>query len=83
MRKGLNKPAMSQLVLFSDRTLVEGIHGTWYYHFADPARRYRALCGAEVMTTRIPETAWNVRTPHLKERYCKKCAEIRLGSITS
>ena len=68
-----------ELLLSSNRTLVEGIAGTWHYHLSDPEKKYRALCGAEVMPTRIPETAWNVRT-HNKERYCSKCAEIRLGS---
>jgi hypothetical protein len=65
-----------QLVLFSDRTLLEGIHGTWYYHLSD-ASGQRALCGDEVMPTGIPETAWGVRTEHLKERYCTRCAKIR------
>ena len=66
---------MVELSLSPDRTLLEGIAGTWYYHLSDASHK-RALCGAEVMLTRIPETAWNVKT-HLKERYCSKCAEIR------
>jgi hypothetical protein len=66
---------MPELPLFPDRTLLEGIHGTWHYHLSARNGK-RALCGAKVMPTGIPETAWNVRG-HLKERYCSKCAEIR------
>jgi hypothetical protein len=68
---------MVELSLSPDRTLFEGIHGTWHYHLSDDGKR--ALCGAKVMVTRIPETLWNFRG-HLKERYCLKCAEIRGGS---
>jgi hypothetical protein len=66
---------MVNLSLSPERTLLEGIHGTWHYHLADPSGK-RALCGAKVMLTKIPETSWNFRA-HLKERYCSKCAELR------
>jgi len=72
---------MVELSLSPDRTLLEGIHGTWYYHLSDASGK-RALCGAEVMATKIPETLWNYRG-HLKERYCSKCAEIRRGESSS
>jgi len=70
---------MSELTLYADRTLLEGIAGIWHYHLADNSLK-RALCGAEVMATSIPETFWESRT-HLKERYCLKCAELRQGGV--
>lgn len=61
-----------------DKTLVvnlmEGIHGTFYYHYSIDGKT--ALCGDKVMPTRIPESAWGTRT-HLNERYCSRCASIR------
>jgi hypothetical protein len=70
---------MPELPLYPNRTLVEGIAGTWHYHLSDKTKKTKALCGAEVMSTAIPETVWGYRN-HLKERYCRKCAEIRLNS---
>jgi hypothetical protein len=57
-----------------ERTLVEGIHGTWHYHLSDDGKT--ALCGAHVMVSDAPESTWGF-VGHLNERYCKKCAEIR------
>lgn len=58
-----------------ERTLVEGISGTWYYHLSDDGRT--ALCGAAVMISSAPESTWGYKSGHLNERYCSKCAGIR------
>lgn len=61
-----------------DLTLLEGIHGTFHYHYPDRTGKH-ALCGETlVMPTLIPVSAWGVRT-HLHERYCKKCEDIAFG----
>jgi hypothetical protein len=59
-----------------ERTLVEGISGTWFYHLSDDGKT--ALCGARVMISSAPESTWGFRG-HLQERYCKQCEEIRKG----
>jgi hypothetical protein len=58
-----------------ERTLVEGIAGTWYYHLSDDGRT--ALCGANVMPTGSLESTWKTHYSHLHERYCSKCDAIR------
>lgn len=57
-----------------ERTLVEGIHGTWHYHLSDDGKT--ALCGAQVMISEAPESTWGY-VGHLHERYCSKCSKIR------
>jgi hypothetical protein len=57
-----------------NKTLVEGSSGTWFYHFSDDGKTAR--CGAKAMSTEVPESSWGVVT-HLKERYCRVCAEKR------
>jgi hypothetical protein len=58
-----------------ERTLVEGIHGTWHYHLSDDGRT--ALCGARVMPSEAPESTWGYVSDHLHERYCGKCYALR------
>ena len=60
---------------FKERTLVEGIHGTWHYHYSDDERT--ALCGAMVMPSGAPESTWGYVSDHLHEQYCAKCFAIR------
>ena len=60
-----------------ERTLVEGIEGTWHYHYSDDG--LNALCGARTMRSEAPESTWGHKSGHLHERYCKKCEEIRNG----
>jgi hypothetical protein len=57
-----------------ERTLVEGISGTWYYHLSNDGRT--ALCGARVMPTGSRESTWKKHYSDLGERYCSKCDEI-------
>jgi hypothetical protein len=54
-------------------SIVESVHGTWFYHLRDKENG-SALCGATVMQTSIPLSAWGVRTA-LGERWCNKCRE--------
>jgi hypothetical protein len=62
-----------------ERTLVEGIAGTWYYHLSDDGRT--ALCGAAVMISSAPESTWGYKSGHLNERYCSKCEAIRNAKV--
>jgi hypothetical protein len=56
--------------------ISEGISGTWFYHLEPKtsAGIPTALCGARVMRTSVPVSAWGTRT-HLKERWCQECAD--------
>jgi hypothetical protein len=54
--------------------VAETIHGTFHYHLRAPDLIY-ALCGARVMQTSIPVSAWGART-HINERWCQKCADM-------
>jgi hypothetical protein len=54
--------------------VTEGVESTWHYHVSHVDSRTVALCGATVMRTEIPLSAWGVRTEHLRERYCARCA---------
>lgn len=57
-------------------SIVEGLHGMFHYHLRADGEG-DALCGeARVMTTRIPLSAWGIRTEHLNERYCRECAAL-------
>lgn len=61
-----------------DWKIVEGISGTFHYHLQDGARpsspsKRLAICGAHVMTTQLPLTAWG-KSDHLVSRWCKTCA---------
>ena len=58
-----------------ERTLVEGIEGTWHYHYSNDGRT--ALCGARVMISSAPESTWGHVSDHLHERYCAKCFSLR------
>lgn len=55
--------------------IVEGISGTWFYHWAPKDRYVKALCGAQTMTTNCPPESWGF-VGHLKERYCKECERL-------
>lgn len=57
----------------ADLRVVEGIAGTWFYHLRR-AHAEVSLCGAKVMMTGIPVSAWGTKT-HLRERWCETCAE--------
>jgi len=70
----MNKNPSEQAVL----SVAEGIHGTWYYHlWVQPKNSSggKALCGAQVMVTSIPMSAWGTRT-HLNERWCSLCKKL-------
>ena len=57
-----------------DPTLREGVSGHYYYHMSCDGV---ALCGnPATMQTYVPIAAWGAISPHLRERYCSKCAEI-------
>jgi hypothetical protein len=62
--------------------VVEGIHGTWHYHLRDSSlpnhKSNPAACGAAVMHTGVPITAWDKTPPnyHLREKWCAKCAAL-------
>jgi hypothetical protein len=58
-------------VTMPDRFVTEGIHGTFRYHLSE-TRSGRALCGARVMLTHIPVSAWGT-VSHLGERWCAAC----------
>lgn len=58
--------------------VAEGIHGTFYYHMRRGLHEHFALCGDQVMHTRIPLSAWGTVT-HIKERWCSRCAARALG----
>ena len=58
--------------------VTEGIAGTYHYHLAFTGDT-RALCGARVMHTSVPLTAWSYRG-HLNEHYCATCAEHPEGA---
>lgn len=59
-----------------DLVVTEGVESTWHYHlsYAKNGKDTRALCGAQVMNTQIPLSAWGT-VGHLRERWCKKCKE--------
>ena len=56
--------------------VTEGVESTWYYHLSEvkDGRETVAICGARVMHTEVPITAWGF-VGHLKERWCKACHE--------
>ena len=49
----------------------EGIESAFHYHLGPP-KVYVSLCGAKVMATGIPVSAWGSKSP-LRERWCKEC----------
>lgn len=54
--------------------VAEGISSTWHYHLRNPGS-FKALCGAQVMGTSIPVSAWGTKT-HINEHWCSKCKGI-------
>src|SRR3990167_551705 len=54
--------------------VTEGVESTWHYHLSEPrdGRETWALCGARVMNTTIPISAWGT-VGHLRERWCSFC----------
>jgi hypothetical protein len=57
--------------------ITEGVEGYFYYHLSLAGNKTKSLCGKTVMNTEIPLTTWG-RVGHLKERYCKDCANAAL-----
>lgn len=57
--------------------VTEGVESTWHYHLSHPkdGRETKALCGAQVMNTRIPISAWGCKG-HWSERWCATCKAI-------
>lgn len=69
---------MANLAIYpmnKEKTLREGIHGTWHYHYATEDGK-EALCGAATMCSNAPESTWGFKG-NAKERYCSKCQEIK------
>lgn len=58
-------------------SVSEGIGGTFFYHLSRDGGIH-SICGVPTMPTRVPVSAWGVRT-HLNERYCTKCEIVELG----
>lgn len=58
----------------------EGIAGTWFYHLSDGPNKAFSMCGARVMVTNVPLSAWG-HVSHLKERWCKKCERHLPGRV--
>src|SRR6185312_7468171 len=57
--------------------VMEGVSGTWFYHLGRKGQT-TALCGARVMTTQVPLSAWG-HVGHLHERWCAKCADLHVA----
>ena len=57
--------------------VMEGVESTWHYHLGKGGAE--ALCGAKVMPTQIPISAWDKTPPnyHIPESWCKTCALMR------
>jgi hypothetical protein len=79
LRKMFNpaKPAMP-----SGLAVGEEVSGHWRYHLHRSGSGIQALCGANIMRTRIPTQAWGVKT-HLNERYCVECAALAGNELVS
>lgn len=67
---GHAKPAMA-----SGLAVGEEVSSHSHYHLHRSGSGIQALCGANIMRTRIPTQAWGTKT-HLKERYCVECAAL-------
>ena len=55
--------------------VVEGIHGTWFYHIAPKGKTQRALCGKATMFSYMNFSNWGY-SGHLNERYCRECYNL-------
>lgn len=57
--------------------VAETIASVWNYHL----RRFgekAALCGrTDIMPTRIPLSAWGIKSGHLPESYCPECDKAK------
>lgn len=56
--------------------ITEGVAGLWHYHLSNPQSSATALCGAAVMRTDMPLSAWKVPFgEHFPKRptWCKAC----------
>jgi hypothetical protein len=76
LAKIFSKPEKTEVPEFQ---VVEGIHGTWFYHLARTQQpRLRALCSDEkpVMHTSAPLSSWGYKSGHLNERYCAECERL-------
>jgi len=51
----------------------EGVEGMYRYHLAQ-RHLWVSLCGARVMQTSIPVSAWGTKT-HIGEKWCSTCRE--------
>lgn len=53
----------------------ESSFGLWYYHITENGK---SLCNTEIdiLDKRLPMENWGIDSPHIHERYCKKCKEI-------
>lgn len=58
-------------------TVVEGVAGIYSYHLRDSSASHHegrsAACGAHVMSTKVPLTAWGIKG-HMPSRWCATCA---------
>ena len=54
--------------------VTEGVGGTLMYHLSPEGTNSRSVCGAKTMHTSLPLSSWGVRSAHLNERYCQRCA---------
>jgi len=52
----------------------EGVEGYYRYHLA-AGPDFVSLCGARVMGTSIPRSAWGSKS-HLNEKWCEKCKAL-------
>jgi hypothetical protein len=65
--------------------ITEGIAGLWHYHWSHDDAPTKALCGASVMATELPLTAWKVPFgEHFPKRptYCEKCDVLRTKVVS-
>jgi len=69
---------MDTIIAIEEKNLeiVEGVESTWYYHLSKKDNFTRSLCGARTMITSILPNSWGFRSPHIRQRYCKKCEEL-------
>ena len=52
----------------------ESLNSYWFYHITEDGK---GLCGKkDLLNKRLPMENWGIVSPHIHEKYCKKCKEI-------
>ncbi len=58
-----------------DFVITEGVEGYWQYHFSNPGKTSRSLCGKATMQTEMTHEQWGF-VGHLNEKYCSECEKL-------